>query len=60
MNNKILVFIMVLIVCLVSVSAVSDLGVFKKDSTINLFQTCDSCSYVNLDSVVLPDSSRSV
>jgi len=40
---------------LVSATEDSSLGTFKQGSTINLMQTCDSCTYVTLVNVVFPD-----
>lgn len=34
----------------------SYLGTFKQRDTINLMQTCDSCTYVNLSSITYPNS----
>lgn len=38
-----------------SISEDECLGPYKKSTTIELFQTCDSCTYVNLSSVKLPN-----
>lgn len=38
------------------VAASSNLGTFKQATCIELFQTCDNCTYVNLTSVKYPDS----
>jgi len=37
------------------VSATGNMGVLKKDTTIQLFQSCDTCSYVTLSTVKLPN-----
>ena len=37
-------------------SAEGDLGVFKQGETIQLYQMCDACSYVNITSVIYPNS----
>ena len=36
----------------------SFLGTFKQSSNINLYQTCDSCSYVNLTNIQTPTTSN--
>jgi hypothetical protein len=36
----------------------NNIGVFKKGEVINLRQTCDTCSYVNLSSVTIPPNSN--
>lgn len=38
------------------ISAIPTLGVFKVDTCIELKQTCGNCSYVNLTSVLYPNS----
>lgn len=35
--------------------AMDDIGTFKKGDTIQLIQICDSCTYVNLTTVILPN-----
>lgn len=60
MKNK-LVLVMLLGVLLIGIaSAVScgdnSLGTFKQGEVINLRQTCDTCTYVTLSSVIYPDS----
>jgi len=40
-----------------SVSALPTLGTFQQNKCINLVQTCDNCTYVNLTSVQFPNSS---
>jgi len=37
------------------VSANSDAGTFRRADTIDLMQYCDTCSYVTLDSLMLPN-----
>lgn len=39
-----------------SLSSAESLGVFKQNDCIELYQLCDTCSYVNLSSVKLPSS----
>jgi len=54
-----IISLVLILIALASVSTVatSDLGVYAQDSDIQLFQTCDSCSYVNLESVYFPNGS---
>ena len=47
-----LIFLALAIAPLVSAA---DIGILKKDTTIQLFQSCDACTYVNLSSVKLPN-----
>jgi len=54
MKKLILLFSLVLM--LSSISAISDLGTFKQGSIIELRQTCDNCTFVNLTSVSYPNS----
>jgi len=42
--------------CIVVVSATSNLGTFKSRECISLYQLCDNCTYVNISSVMYPDS----
>ena len=39
-------------------SEVESLGVFKKDNCITLKQTCGNCTYVNITSVLYPNSTQ--
>lgn len=57
MGNKALIVTFVLLVNIILVSAVSDLGTFKQGNCIELFQTCDNCTFVNLTSVKYPNAS---
>lgn len=36
------------------------LGTFKKDSCVNLIQTCSNCSFINITSVVYPNSTNAI
>lgn len=36
-------------------SAIDNIGTFKEGSNINLIQVCDSCTYVNLTTIILPN-----
>jgi len=42
------------------VSAQENLGAFKINSCINLIQTCDNCSFINISSINYPDSSQAL
>lgn len=58
----------ILLLCVLTISAESNpcgndgsfLGTFKQGSIINLIQTCDSCTYVNISSVTYPDSTKEI
>lgn len=62
-------YVLILALVLVSLGSVSAesnpcgndgsfLGTFKQGTTINLVQTCDTCTYVNLSSITYPDSTK--
>lgn len=36
-------------------AAIADLGTFERDSTIELIQTCDTCTFNNISSILLPN-----
>jgi len=58
MNKKIFLFAFVFALLLVPfVSAESNIGVFEKSKNLTLIQMCDTCTYVNLDSVIIPNGS---
>lgn len=40
---------------IVSATTIGDIATFKKDQQSNLFQICDTCNYVNLTSIELPN-----
>ena len=42
------------------VSAVTNLGVFKQNECIELIQTCSDCTYVNISSVLYPNSTQAL
>ena len=54
--NKKIIFTLMLGIFLFSFAFVSagELGTFKKDKNSTLFQLCDDCTYVILDSIELP------
>lgn len=43
-----------------SSAQVQTLGIFKTDSCVNLRQVCQNCTYVNITSVIFPDSTIAV
>ncbi len=57
MNKKILTIISFtfLFIIMLNLTSASMLGVFQENKTINLFQSCSSCSFVNLTDVILPE-----
>ena len=57
MKKIILIIIMCMFFCSLATAAItmSNLGTFKARDCMSLFQTCDSCSYVNVSSVIHPD-----
>ena len=65
MRSKILalMFVSLFLVGVVSASCdgygANNLGTFKQGESVELQQTCDSCTYVNLSSVIYPNSSTS-
>lgn len=56
MKNKTIIIIICLILLISIVGAKIPLGTIKKGECIQLQQTCDSCTYVNLSSVTFPNS----
>ena len=58
MGKKILlaVFCAILLIGIGSSLIASDLGTFKLNSTIELYQNCENCTFVNISSVKLPNS----
>ena len=54
--NKLLLIIVVGIFILLLGNVNADLGTFKKDLCVELIQTCENCSYVNLTRVSYPNS----
>lgn len=58
-NKKIIIsiFLFFLISIISNVNAtIQDYGTFKQGSSINLFQTCDNCSYVNISKIISPNT----
>ncbi len=57
---KLAIFCAILFIGLLGIGSsliASDLGVFKINSTIQLYQSCENCTFVNLSSVKLPNGS---
>lgn len=58
MNKKLLLYFVITLFIIIPTLASTDfLGTFKTDESINLIQTCASCTYNNITSVTAPDSS---
>lgn len=59
MKSKILILLYVLTLSVFIISLVgadSNLGTFKQNECISLYQQCDTCSYVNITSITYPNS----
>ncbi|GAG86202.1 unnamed protein product, partial [marine sediment metagenome] len=54
-RNKLLAFLFVVLL-VPTVLAISSLGVFQQDDAVELLQICDNCSYINLTTIQLPNS----
>lgn len=54
MKNKIVTLILAMF--LISFATASSLGTFQQDTCVQLYQTCDDCTYVNLTNVIYPNS----
>jgi len=64
-NYPFLMGIFLLVLTLSNVSAAlgndgESLGYFKQDSCINIIQTCENCSYLNITSITFPNSTIAV
>ena len=58
MKNKLFVFALGMILLMGIASAeIEDIGIFKKNECVNIFQTCSNCTYINISSVKYPNSS---
>lgn len=55
MKKLLFVFLFVFLLSIAS-AEVQTLGYFKQGTDVNLFQTCDACSYVNISYVALPNT----
>ncbi len=59
--KKILLFLMLMMVLISPVSAViQDLGTFKQNTNITLIQTCGTCTFNNITSILYPNSSIAI
>ena len=57
----ILIAVMILLLSQICpILAVSTLGVFKVNTCVELKQTCANCSYVNITSILFPDSTPTI
>ncbi len=59
-KKGILITIVILLFIFININmlnAEGDLGTFKKNSCVELFQICDSCTFVNLSSITFPENS---
>lgn len=54
-KNKLSLFLFAILL-IPTILAIPDLGVFQQDDDVELLQVCDNCSYVNLTTVQLPNS----
>ena len=54
MNKKSFLWIFVLLFFVFNSYASSGSIIFKQNSNVSLYQVCDSCSFVNLESVIFP------
>jgi hypothetical protein len=61
MKNKLMLVMLLGMIMIGLASAIdcgsNDIGIFKQGEMINLRQTCDTCTYVNLSSVTIPPNS---
>ena len=61
MKYKYLILMLAILLVLPLMSAeTTSLGKFSKDSCIDLIQTCNNCSYVNISSVTYPNSTQAL
>ena len=58
--NFIAFLFVILISCSMFVSAIESLGTFKVNECVELKQTCSNCTYVNISSVLYPNSSKAL
>lgn len=55
-TNYLFLLVLLLIAIPFSQSQGISLGTYRQGDTVSLIQTCDDCTYVNLSSVILPNS----
>jgi len=58
MNLKILYIIGAVLLLLPLVLSIETLGTFKQNTNIELLQSCSNCSYINISSVIYPNSTQ--
>lgn len=56
----IFIFVVLFSIFLVSSSTITSLGVFKSGSCVELKQICSNCTYVNITSVIYPNSTKAL
>lgn len=54
------VILFVFLICSISASNIASLGTFKIDDCVELKQTCSNCTYVNISSVLYPNSTKAI
>jgi len=54
------IFLLSVVFLMSVVGAASNLGTFKQDECVNLYQLCDNCTYVNLTSIKYPSPNYSI
>ena len=60
-RNKLLLYIVISSILMIGlVSAVETIGTKKQNQCIDLIQTCSNCTYVNISSVLYPNSSTAL
>ena len=58
-NNKLMLFMIMILFLFSFISAEQQsLGLFKKGEVVRLIQTCSNCSYVNISSILYPNSTQ--
>jgi hypothetical protein len=55
-----IIFLMLILPSISLVSAIDDLGTFKKYSCVQLIQTCPNCTYVNISRIIYPDTTQAL
>jgi len=54
--NIISIILLISVLCIIQVSAIDNLGTFKKDTCVSLVQGCSNCTYNNISGLTLPNS----
>jgi hypothetical protein len=54
--KKAIIILILLYMVQVSYASIESLGVFQKDSEIELIQTCANCTFVNITTITAPNS----